>query len=90
MISMMDEECMTKFLELLRYVSYLKDEKNKVQRFVCGMPLEFKDQIEYDEPRSLEEFIGKLKHYYEQSKCNTESKKGWKGNYNTKSKWPLK
>ena len=69
--SMTDEEYMTKFLELLRSVSYLKDEKAKFHIFVCGLPLAFKDQIEYDEPWSLEEVIGKLNHYYEQSKHKT-------------------
>eukprot|EP00253_Pinus_taeda_P014682 PITA_14682 len=74
------EEYTTKFLELLRYVPYIKDEKEKVQRFISGFPSTFKDWIEYDEPRSLEEVIGKLKHYYDQLKRKTESKKGWKGN----------
>lgn len=46
--SMTDEEYMTKFLELLRYVPYLKDEKDKFQRFFSGVPLAFRDQIEYD------------------------------------------
>ena len=41
---------------------YLTDEKTKVQRFFSGFPLAFRDQIEYDEPRSLEEVIGKMKH----------------------------
>lgn len=59
--SMTYEEYTIKFLELLRYVPYLKDEKAKVQRFVSGLPLTFKYHIKYDEPRSLEEFIGKLK-----------------------------
>jgi len=63
---MTNEEYMMKFLELLLYVPYLKDEKSKVQRFVSRLPLAFRDRIQYDEPRSLEEFIGKLKHYYEQ------------------------
>jgi len=63
--SLTDEEYKTKFLELLRYVSYLKDEKTKVQRFIIGLPLVFMDHIEYDEPWSLEEFIKELKHYYE-------------------------
>jgi len=48
--SMIDEEYMTKFLKLLRYVCYLKDEKKKVQIFISGLPLIFKDWIEYDEP----------------------------------------
>jgi len=65
---MIDEEYMTKFLELFRYLLYLNDEKDKFQRFVSGFPLAFKDWIEYDEPWSLEEFIGKLSHCYEKSK----------------------
>ena len=60
--SMTNEEYMTKFPELLRYVSYLKDERAKVHIFFNGFPLAFKDRIEYDEPQSLEEFIAKLKH----------------------------
>ena len=63
--SMTDEECMTKFLELLRYVPYLTDEKAKVQRFFIGFPLAFRDRIEYDVPQSHDEVIGKLKHCYE-------------------------
>lgn len=38
-----------------------------------------RDHIEYDEPRSLKKVIGKLKHFYEQSKRKNESQKGWKG-----------
>lgn len=48
----------------------------KVQRFVSGFPLVFKDHIEYDYPRTLEEVFGKLKHYYEQSKRKSEPKQG--------------
>lgn len=40
--SMKYEEYMTKFLELLKYVPYLKYEKEKFQRFISGFPLEFK------------------------------------------------
>ena len=32
--SMTDEEYTSGFLELLRYVSYLKEEKAKIQRFI--------------------------------------------------------
>jgi len=60
--SMTNEEYTMKFLELLRYVPYLTDENAKFQRFVSGFPLEFRDRIEYDEPRSLEEVIRKLKY----------------------------
>jgi len=85
--SMTNEEYTTKFLELLRYAMYLTDEKVKVQIFVSGFPLKFRDQIEYDEPRLLEEVIGKLKHFYEQSKCKNESQHGWKGRDKGKGKW---
>ncbi len=62
---MTNEEYMTKFLELLIYVPNLKYEKTKVQRFINEFSLALKDQIKENEPRSLEEFIGKLKHCYE-------------------------
>lgn len=70
--SMTNEEYTTKFLEFLRHVLYLKDVKVEVHRFVSGFPLAFRDMIKYDEPRSLEEVIGKLKHYYEYSKHKNE------------------
>ena len=60
------EVYITKFFKLLRYVPYLKYEKDKVQRFFKGFPLAFRYRIEYDEPQSLvEEVIGKLNHFYE-------------------------
>lgn len=64
--SMIDGEYTTNFLELLRYVPYLNNEKENIQRFISGLLLAFKDHIEFDKPRSLEEAIGKMKHYYEQ------------------------
>jgi len=60
--SMIDEEYTSKFMELLRYVPYLTEEKVKIQRFISGLLVEFKDKIEFDEPKSLEETIIKLKH----------------------------
>lgn len=47
--SMTNEEYMTKFLELLRCVLYIKDEKDKVQRFSSGLPLAFREPIYHDE-----------------------------------------
>ena len=63
--SMTDDENTSRFLELLRYVLYLIEEKAKIQRFISGFPLTFKDRIEFDEPRSLEDAIRKLRHFYE-------------------------
>jgi len=87
---MTDEEYTAKFLDLLRYVSYLKDKKAKVQRFFSGFPLAFRDWIEYDEPQSLEEVIRKLEHYYEQSKSKPKSQKSWKWKDKAKGKWQQK
>ena len=52
-----DEEYINIFFELLRYVPYLKEEKAKVQRFISGFLVAYRDQIEFDEPRSLKEAI---------------------------------
>lgn len=88
---MKNEDYVTKFLELLSYVPYLvKDEKAKFQIFFNGLPLSFRDWIEYDEPQSLEDVIGKLTHYYEQSKHKNEYQQGWKGKDKGKGKWKLK
>jgi len=60
--SMTDDEYTSRFLELLRYMPYLMEEKAKINRFISGLPVSFKDKIEFDEPRSLEEAIWKLRH----------------------------
>lgn len=88
--SMINEEYMTKFMELLRYVPCLKDEKTKVQRFIIRFPLAFKDQIEYDEPHPLQEGIKKLKHCYNQSKRKSEPNWDWNRNDKSKGKWRQK
>jgi len=88
--SMTNEEYTTKFLELLSYVSYIKDEKAKFYRFFSGLSLAFRDWIEYDEPCLLEEVIGKLNHFYDHSKHKNESQQGWKREYKGKGKWKKK
>ena len=72
------------------YVPYLKDEKAKIQRFINGFPATYRDQIEFDEPRLLEEAIQKLKRCYEQSKHKVEPKHDLKINEKFKGKWPPK
>ena len=72
--SMADGEYINIFLELLWYVPYLKEEKAKIQIFISGLSVSFKDIIELDEPRTLEEAIRKLKNFYEQSKQRSETK----------------
>ena len=87
---MVDVEYISRFMELLRYVPYLKDEKENIQRLISGFPTTYREHIECDEPRSLEEAIQKLKHCYEQSKRKAETNRDLKRNEKVKRKWPPK
>ena len=62
------EEYANKFLELLRYVRCIKDDKVKIQNFRSGLPQYYKDRIGFDEPRTLEEAIRKAKYFYDHNK----------------------
>jgi len=88
--SMIDDEYNSRFLELLRYMPCLKEEKANVQRFISGLPIAYRYWIEFNEPRSLEEAIRKLKHCFEKSKRKVEPKHDLKGNEKVKGKWPPK
>ena len=48
------EEYANKFLELLRYVRYIKYEKAKIQCLLSGLPQSYKHRIDFYEPRTLE------------------------------------
>ena len=54
-----------KFLGFLKYVRFIGDEKVKIQRFVIGLPASYKENIKYDEPKTLNEAIRKEKYLYE-------------------------
>ena len=78
------EEYANKFLELLRYVRYIKYEKVKIQYFLSGLPQSYKDKIEFYEPRNLEEAIKKAKYCYEESTGKLDYHKTWKDKRNEK------
>jgi hypothetical protein len=75
--SMTMDEYERKFLELLRYVDFIRDEKVKIQRFLSGLPSFYKDKIQFDEPKTLEEAIRKDKYLYEQNKGRPSFQKAW-------------
>jgi hypothetical protein len=52
--SMTMDEYERRFLELLRYVGFIKYEKVKIQIFMSGIPSFYKDKIHYDDPKTLE------------------------------------
>ena len=79
------EEYVNRFLEFLRYFRYIKDEKVKIQHFLSGLPQSYKDIIEFNEPRTLEEAIQKDKYFYEKRKGKLDYQKTWKDKRNDKS-----
>ena len=66
--SMTIDEYERRFLELLKYVSFIKDEKVKIQRYLSGFPSFISDKIQHDDPKTLEETIRHSKCLYDQQK----------------------
>ena len=62
------KELYRKILSLLHYLPYTIDEKPKIQWFVSFFPLVFKERIEYDNPKMLEEAMRKENFCYDQNK----------------------
>ena len=53
-----------RFLELLNYGYYIKDEKVKIQIFLSALPIFYRDKIQCDMPKTLKEVIEKENHLY--------------------------
>jgi hypothetical protein len=64
--SMFIDEYERKFLELLKYVLFIKDETVKIQRYLSGLPPSIRENIQYDDPNTMEEMIRRAKVLYEQ------------------------
>jgi hypothetical protein len=54
------------FLELLKYVSFIKDESVKIQRYLIGLLPPIRDKIQYDDPNTMEETITRENFLFEQ------------------------
>jgi hypothetical protein len=65
------------FLELLKYVAFIKDEKVKIQRYLSGIPSFISDKIQYDDPKTLEETIRCTKCLYDQQRGRPTFQKAW-------------
>jgi hypothetical protein len=63
--SMTIDEYEQRFLELLKYVAFIKDEAVKIQRYLSGLPPSIGDTIQYDDPKTMEETIRREKCLYE-------------------------
>jgi hypothetical protein len=66
--SMTINEYERRFLELLKYVSFIRDETIKIKRYLSGFPSFISDKIHYDDPKTLEETIRQDKFLYDQQK----------------------
>jgi hypothetical protein len=64
--SMTIDEYEGKFLELLKYVPFIKDESVKIHRYLSGLSPPIGDKIQYDDPNTMEETIRREKCLYEQ------------------------
>jgi hypothetical protein len=64
--SMTIDEYEIRFLELLNYVSFIKDETVKIERYLSGFPSFISGKIQCDDPKTLEETIRRDKCLYDQ------------------------
>jgi hypothetical protein len=74
------DEYERRFVELLKYVSFIKDETVKIQRYLSGFPSFISDKIQYDDPKTLEETIRRDKCLYDQLKARPSFQKAWEDN----------
>jgi hypothetical protein len=61
MDNMSIDEYERNFLELLKYVLFIKDEIVKIQRYLSGLQPSIGDKIQYDNPTTMEEMIRREK-----------------------------
>jgi hypothetical protein len=71
------EEYEKRFFELLKYVDFIKDEKLKIQMFLSGLPSFYSVNIQYENPKTLEETTRRARQLYEKSKGRSVFQKAW-------------
>ena len=65
------------FLELLKYVPFIKDETVSIQMYLSGLPSSISDKIQYDDPKTMEETIRREKCLYDKQKEKPTFQKSW-------------
>jgi hypothetical protein len=71
------DEYEQRFLELLKYVPFIKDEAVKIQRYLSGLLPPIGDKIQYDDRKTMEETIRREKCLYEQQREKPTFRKAW-------------
>jgi hypothetical protein len=62
------DDLINKFLYLLRFVPYIKEYKVNIQGFLSYLPQYYKDRIEFDNPKSLNEEVVNVSSHHNYSK----------------------
>jgi hypothetical protein len=75
--SMTIDEYECRFLELLKYVLFIREETDNIQRYMSGLPSSIRDNIQYDDPNTMEETIRREKCLHEQQRENPTFWKAW-------------
>jgi hypothetical protein len=71
------DEYERRFLELMKYVPFIKDETIKIQRYLSGLPSSISFKIQYDDHKSMEETTRREKCLYEHKRENPTFQKAW-------------
>jgi hypothetical protein len=74
------------FLELLKYVPFIRDKTIKIQRYLSGLPSSISDKIQYDDPKTMEETVWREKCVYDQQKEKSTFQKAWEDKKKFKEK----
>ena len=62
-----------RFLDMLHYVPYIKDDKVKIQQFLGCLPPKFQERIDFDMPKTLDTTLHKDRLFYEHGKLRKEN-----------------
>jgi hypothetical protein len=71
------DEYERRFINMLKYVPFIKDETINIQIYLSGMPHFISDKIQYDDPETLEETIRREKCLYDHHKGKPTFQISW-------------
>ena len=71
--SMTMDTFINRFMDLVHYVPYIKEEKVNIQQFLGCLPPSFQERIEFDMPKTLDTALHKARLCYEHGKLRKEN-----------------
>jgi hypothetical protein len=72
------------FLELLNYVTFIKDDQVNIHRYLNEFPSFISEKIQYEDPKMLEETIRHAKCIYDQQRGRLTFQKAWEDKMKSK------